>query len=214
MKKTKVVILARVSTNTQDFQRQIDDLRDYSKKMDYEVLEVYAEQISGAKKNEDREGLSNMLNYLKSNKVDKVLSWEMSRIGRSTIEVLKTIEALNKLGVSLFIRNFNLETLDQDGKINPLSNLMIQILSSISEMERTQIQQRMSSGYSNFRKNGGVVGRKKGYRKSKERLLNDHSDIVKYLRKGRSVREVMKLTDKSNGTVMKIKNLERGEKHI
>jgi len=74
-------------------------------------------------------------------------------------------------------------------------------------VERTTIQHRIKSGYENYRKNGGKVGRKEGFRKDADLLLNEHKDVVKLLKQGFSVRKVMKLTDKSSGTVQKIKKL-------
>ena len=74
-------------------------------------------------------------------------------------------------------------------------------------MEKTTIRQRIKSGYENFRKNGGKVGRKEGFRKDTEAILSEHKDVVKLLKQGYSVRKVMKLTDKSSGTVQKVKRL-------
>src|SRR5690554_333990 len=202
-----VVIFSRVSTEGQDLQRQINELRAYCKKLNYNVAEIFTEKITGVLKNSERKVLTEMISFCEQNNIKKVLCWEMSRLGRSTVEVLQTVEHLTENRISLYIYNFNIETLNSDGEKNPISNLLIQILSSIAEMERVQIRQRIKSGYDNFRNNGGVVGRKKGYKKSKEELLNDHSDVVRYLNKGRSVREIMKLTNKSNGTVMKLKKL-------
>ena len=111
----------------------------------------------------------------------------------------------------MFIKNYNIETLTEDKEINPLSQFMVQILSSVSMMERVQIRQRVKSGYDNFRTNGGKVGRKEGFRKSEEDLLSEHKDVVKLLKQGLSVRKVMKLTDKSSGTIQKISKLLKEE---
>jgi DNA invertase Pin-like site-specific DNA recombinase len=203
----RVIIFSRVSTSIQDNQRQIDELREYSQKMNFDVVKVFEEKISGGKKNEERPILLEMIQFVKENQIDKVLCWELSRLGRNTIEVLKTIELLNENCISLFIKNYNIETLNEKCEINPLSQFMIQILTSVSQMERSQIRQRIKSGYDSFRKNGGKVGRKNGFTKDKETLLNQHKDVVKYLRKGQSVRNTMKLTGKSSGTVQKIKGL-------
>lgn len=207
----RVVIQSRVSTNIQDNKRQVDELKDYSTKMKYEVLSVFEEKISGAKNNEERPQLLEMIDYVKKNNVDKVLCWELSRLGRNTIEVLKTIQLLNENKISLYIKNYNIETLTDDKEINPLSQFMVQILSSVSQMERTQIRQRIKSGYDNFRTNGGRVGRKEGYRKTDNDLLTEHRDIVKYIKQGLSVRNIMKITDKSNGTIQKIGKLLKEE---
>jgi len=207
----KVVIQSRVSTSIQDNKRQVDELLDYSRKNGFEVLRIFEEKISGAKSNEERPQLMEMIDFIKKNEVDKVLCWELSRLGRNTIEVLKTIQLFNENKISLFIKNHNIETLTDDKEINPLSQFMVQILSSVSQMERTQIRQRVKSGYDNFRTNGGKVGRKEGFRKSEEDLLTEHKDVVKLLKQGLSVRKVMKLTDKSSGTIQKISKLLKEE---
>jgi DNA invertase Pin-like site-specific DNA recombinase len=203
----KVVISTRVSTNIQDTKRQVDELKEFASKMNFEVVKVFEEKISGAKENNERPILMEMVSFVKENNIDKVLCWELSRIGRNTIEVLKTIKLLNDNKISLYIKNYNIETLDVKGEVNPLSQFMIQILTSVSEMERTTIKQRIKSGYEQYRKNGGIVGRKEGYKKSDEEILNDYKDVVKLLKQGYSVRKVMKLTDRSNGTIQKVKKL-------
>ena len=203
----KVVIYSRVSTQGQDFQRQTTELTEYSEKQGWEVLGVFEEKVSGGKSNEERPQLMKMIQFVKENQVDKVLCWELSRIGRNTLEVLKTIKLLNENCISLDIKNHNIETLNDKCEVNPMSQFMIQILTSVSEMEKTTIRQRVKSGYDNFRKNGGKVGRKEGFKKDDESLLTEHKDIVKLLKQGFSVRKVMKLTDKSSGTVQKVKKL-------
>lgn len=206
----KVVIYARVSTSSQDYKRQTEELVDYAKKMNYDVTGIFEEKVSGAKKNEEREELIKMIDFIKENKIDKVLCWELSRIGRNTIEVLKTIELLNQNCISLYIKNHNIETLNEKCEINPMSNFMIQILTSISEMEKTTIRQRIKSGYDSYRNNGGKVGRKDGFKKSDNLVLEQNKEAVKLLKQGYSVRKVMKLTDRSSGTIQKIKKLIEG----
>lgn len=203
----QVVIYSRVSTAIQDYKRQTEELMEYSAKQNFIVARIFEEKISGAKDNEDRPALMEMISFIKENKIDKVLCWELSRIGRNTIEVLKTIKLLTENKISLYIKNHNIETLDDKGEANPLSQFMIQILTSVSEMERTTIRQRIKSGYESYRKNGGRVGRKEGYKKDDNALLTEHKDIVKLLKQNLSVRKIMKLTDKSSGTVQKIKSV-------
>lgn len=203
----KVVIYSRVSTNSQDYKRQTEELLEFSKNMNYEVVSIFEEKISGGKKNEERPELMKMINFIKKNKIDKVLCWELSRLGRNTFEVLKTIQLLNENCISLYIKNHNIETLNDKCEINPMSQFLIQILTSVSEMEKTQIRQRIKSGYESYRKNGGKVGRKEGFKKDTETLLTEHKDVVKLLKQGYSVRKTMKLTDKSSGTIQKIKKI-------
>jgi DNA invertase Pin-like site-specific DNA recombinase len=205
---TKVVIFSRVSTQIQDYTRQTDELLEYASKMGYSVERIFEEKISGAKKNEERKELMSMMEYINSNKIEKVLTWELSRIGRSAVQVLQTIEILNKAKVSLFIKNYNLETLNSDNTINPLSQFMVQILNSVNEMERQTIVQRLKSGYIAARKSGTKVGRKTGVQvKSDEQFLEENKEVAKLLKQGYAVRKVMKLADRSSGTVQKVKKL-------
>jgi DNA invertase Pin-like site-specific DNA recombinase len=204
-----VIIYARVSSKNGDTKRQVLELREYAERNGYNVLGEYEEVISGAKKNDEREALTNMMNYIQSHddKVSKVLVWELSRIGRNVAEVIQTISTLNRLKISLYIKNYNIETLDENKEINPLTELMLNILSSINQIERSIISSRLKSGLEKFRKAGGKSGRKQGYRKSDKQLLQDHSEVVKYLKKGFSIRDIMKLTNKSSALVQKVKKI-------
>lgn len=203
----KTVIYSRVSSISQDYIRQTNELKEFAYKMNWEVLETFEEKISGGKKNEERKGLLELIQFVKKNDIDKVLTWELSRIGRNSLEVLKTIEVFNDNKISLYIKNYNLETLDDKYNVNHLSHFMIQILTSVSEMERNTIRQRMESGYHHFRKNGGKVGRKEGFKKEDIIILGENKDVVKLLKQGFSIRKIMKLTSKSSGTVQKIKKM-------
>ena len=204
----KVVIFSRVSTLAQDYQRQTNELLEYADKMGYSVEKVFEEKISGAKKNEERKELMAMMSFIKSNRIEKVLTWELSRIGRNAVQVLQVIEMLNEAEISLFIKNYNLETLNSNGTINPLSQFMVQILNSVNEMERQTIVQRLRSGYSAARNKGIKVGRKSGVQvKSNDQFLKENKEVAKLLKQGFSVRKVMKLTDRSSGTVQKVKKL-------
>ncbi len=206
--KARVVIFSRVSTLAQDYQRQTDELLEYATKMGYSVERIFEEKISGAKKNEERKELMAMMSYIKSNQIEKVLTWELSRIGRNAVQVLQVVEMLNEAKVSLFIKNYNLETLNPDGTVNPLSQFMVQILNSVNEMERQTIVQRLQSGYKQHRALNKPVGRKPGVKiKSDEQFLTENKEVSKLLKQGYSVRKVMKLTDRSSGTVQKVKKL-------
>ena len=192
----------------QDYQRQTDELLEYASKMGYSVERIFEEKISGAKKNEQPKELMAMMDYIKSNQIEKVLTWELSRIGRDAISVLQVISLLNEAKVSLFIKNYNLETLNPDGTINVLSQFMAQVLNSVYMMERSAIVQRLQSGYKQHRALNRPVGRKPGVQiKSDEQFLTENKEVAKLLKQGYSVRKVMKLTDRSSGTVQKVKKL-------
>ena len=144
--KDKVVILARVSTNKQDYDRQVVELTEYCNRVGWEVAEVFANKVSGAKSAEERTEIQEMIAYIKTNDIQRVVVLEISRLGRNTLEALKVIQVLNENGVSLYIKNYNLETLNPDGKPNPVASLITTILLEIASMERLTIQERMASG--------------------------------------------------------------------
>lgn len=199
-----VVIFGRVSTLIQDYDRQVNELTAICTQRGWTVRSVFTEKISGAKKNTERKELSKMIDYIKAQHIDKVLVTELSRLGRDTLQVLQVIETLNDMKVSLYIQNYNIETLNDDGNVNAMSQFLITILAEIARMERKTIRERMSSGYKNYREQGGIVGRKQGYIKSDDQMKQQYSQEIKLLRKGLSLREVSKLTGHSVNTVRKV----------
>jgi DNA invertase Pin-like site-specific DNA recombinase len=205
---TKAVIYSRVSSegNRQDNERQTNELIEYANKMGYELVEVYEEKVSGYKKNEDRPIFSRMLEEIERGTIDKLLVWELSRIGRSVIQSLQNIQLLTDKKVSIYIKNFNLETLNDDKTPNSLSMFMVQILFSVANMEAQLTKSRMVSGYQNHIKNGGKVGRKEGSIETEEETIQKHTDIVKLLKKNLTIRQISGLTNKSTNTILKVKS--------
>ena len=207
MKRIKACIYARVSTKGQEFERQLAELRQYAEKMGYEVVMEFSEKISGAKKVEERDALLGLLSYVEANPVDKVLIYECSRLSRRAVDFLSVIETLSALKVSVYIHQNGLETLLPNGTPNPIAQLVLGILAQFNSMERSLIRSRMESGYNHFRSIGGKVGRKKGYRKSDQQILDQYQAEVKLLRKGLSLRNVQAITHTSINTLRKIKSL-------
>lgn len=203
----KVVLYCRVSTQVQDYERQVSDLTQFAKKHQWEIAETFTEKISGAKKNNERKELASLLSYARVHYINRVLVTELSRLGRDTLQVLAAIDMLNKAKVSLYIMNYNIETLTPDGKVNPMSQFMITLLAEVARMERRTIKERMASGYNNFRANGGKVGRKTGYRKSDEDFRTQYKDVFRLLGKGVSLRDISKATGVSVNTVKRCKSL-------
>ena len=204
----KVVILARVSTNKQDYDRQIIELTDYCNRVGWEVANVFANKVSGAKAVEERAEIVDMIEYIKANAIQRVVVLEISRLGRNTLEALKVIQTLNENGVSLYIKNYNLETLNPDGKPNPVASLITTILLEIASMERLTIQERMASGRDKYiakcRETGVKMGRPSSYRKSDEEYKEQYSKEISLLRKGISLRNIYAITGTSVGTLRKL----------
>ena len=205
----KVVIFARVSSSngSQDYERQINDLQALALSNNWAVEAVFAEKVSGAKKNIERVELMNMISFINSHSISKVLVTELSRLGRDTLQVLQAIEILNQNKVSVLIQNYNIETLTPEGNINPMSQFLITILAEVARMERKTIRERVASGYQNFRSNGGKVGRKTGYSKSDDTMKEEYAEEIRLLKRGYSLRNTSKLTGTSVNTLRKLGQL-------
>lgn len=207
MEKTKAIIYARVSTAGQDYDRQLAELKQYADRMGYDVVKTFSEKISGAKKVEERQAMTELLNYIEVNKVDKVLIYECSRLSRRAVDFLSIIEIFNEKKISLYIHQNGLETLLPNGAINPIATLVLGILAQFNSMERSLIRSRMESGYNNFRNNGGIVGRKTGYRKTSEQMKEEYAEEIRLLKKGYSLRNISKITHTSVNTLRKLNAL-------
>ena len=203
--RTKVVIYPRVSTSAQDYTRQITELRKYAKKQNYEIVKEFSEKISGGKKVEERMAIKEMLDFVKFNKVDKVLIYECSRLSRRQLDFLSIIEQLTEQGVSLFILQNGLETLLPDGKPNPIANLCFGIIAEFNTLEKNLIRARMASGYEHHRASGGRVGRKEGYRKSEGEYRTTYDREIALLSKGNTLKDVRAITGTSINTLRKLK---------
>ena len=205
----KAVIYARVSSvsDRQDTSRQIEDLRKYANLRDIEVVATFEEHISGAKKNEERQVLTDCLEYCTTNSVHYLLLSELSRLGRSTLQVLRSLEVLHEAKVSVYIQNLGLYTLQPDGKVNPIVSILITILAEMSNIERSNIVYRLNSGRSNYIAKGGKLGRKTGSIKTEEKKREEYKEVIQLLKKGYSVRNVAKLQGIGISTVQRVKNI-------
>jgi DNA invertase Pin-like site-specific DNA recombinase len=185
----------------------VNELTSLAQRNSWSVEAVFCEKISGAMKNTERKELSRMVEYVQAHHINKVAVTELSRLGRDTLQVLEVIEQFNRLGISLYIQNYGIETLTENGEVNPMSQFLITILAEVARMERKQIRERCESGYKNFRANGGKVGRKEGYKKSDESMREQYAEEIRLLRKGISLRNISKITGTSVNTIRKCQSL-------
>ena len=209
----KVVILARVSTDKQEYERQITELAEHCRKMDWEVVRIFANKVSGAKTNEEREEIQELIEFVKTHQIQRVVCLEISRMGRNTLEALKVIQLLNEHKVSLYVKNYNLQTLDSDGKVNPVASLICTILLEIAQMERLTIKERMASGRKQYiekcRREGIKMGRPDTYRKSIEEYKKQYQKEISLIRKGLSLANISAITGTSINTIRKVRILVR-----
>lgn len=205
----KVCLLLRCSTCAQDYEYQRSTLTNLCEKNGWEIISTFENKVSGAKKNEERQEIVKLLDFVKHNEIDAVLATEVSRLGRDTLEALKTIEILNEHKVNLYFSNYSIETLLPNGEVNPIARLILTICLEISAYERSLIRNRMKMGYEEYlrkrKDNPSLRLGRMGYKKDEQSYREDYAQELSLLRKGISMRNVQKITGTSLGTLQKIK---------
>ena len=203
----KAAIYARVSSlnERQSTDRQVIDLHNYAERNNIEVVKVYEEHISGAKRNEERPILCECLDFCISNGLDILLISELSRLGRNVDEVLANVKRCKDNNLNIYFQKENLAIFQADGTKNPFLNIFISVLGTCAEMERENIKFRLNSGKAKYIADGGKIGRKKGYKKPDEKLQEEYAGVIKMLRKGYPIRMIAKSEGVGISTVMRIK---------
>ena len=203
----RAIIYARVSSTTdrQTTDRQVEDLKSYAEYSKMEIVKVFEEKISGAKKNTERPILVEALNYCRTENIDMLLVSELSRLGRNAFEVLEAVKGLVDDGINLYMQKEKFTLLDDEKQPSMFAPIMLATLSTCSQLERENIKFRLNSGRQQYIAKGGQLGRKMGSKKSADKKKEEYKDVLKALRQGYSVRKVAKLTDTSASTVQRLK---------
>lgn len=199
----QAIIISRCSTNEskQDVTRQSEQLT-FTYGQQYQISKEFTYYKSGTKNDEVN---TEILNFAIQNGVKHIIALEISRISRKISSFALFLERCNENGINIIIDNFKLHTLLPTGEKNAMVQTMLSIASTFASMELSLIQERLNSGRTKYIREGGRLGRKTGSTKDQSKLLSEHSDIVKFIRQGQSVRNIMKLTNKANGTIQKVK---------
>lgn len=192
-------------TDRQTTDRQVEDLKSYAEYSKIEVVKVFEEKISGAKKNTERPILVEALNYCRTENIDMLLVSELSRLGRNAFEVLEAVKGLVDDGINLYMQKEKFTLLDDEKQPSMFAPIMLATLSTCSQLERENIKFRLNSGRQQYIAKGGRLGRKIGSVKSADKKKEEYKEVIKLLRQGLSVRKVAKLTDVSPSTVQRLK---------
>lgn len=203
----RAVVYARVSSmnDRQSTDRQVADLMAYAEFSRLEVINVFEEKISGAKRNSERPILIEALEFCRKEHVDMLLVSELSRLGRNAFEVLETVKGLVDDKINLYLQKEKITLLDEDRLPSLFAPIMIATLSTCAQLERENIKFRLNSGRQLYIERGGKLGRKQGSVKSMEKKKEEYKDVISYLKKGISIRNVAKLSGKSVSTVQRIR---------
>ena len=211
----KAIIYARVSSisDRQNTDRQIADLTAYASANGYEVVKVFSEKISGAKKNSEREVLLACLDYAKSNGIDIILVSELSRLGRNVLEVQETVKYCSDNNINVFFQKENMTILNEDGQISPITSVLIACLGMVAQFERENIKFRLNSGHELAKERGVKMGRKEGSIKTKEEKEIQYKEVINLLKKGISVANVEAIC-KSKGIKASTSTIKRIKKEF
>lgn len=205
--KTPVAIFGRVSLDTMDFQRQISDLQKVADKLNYEVVSIITEKISGAKSNQERLGVQQLLDEGRQGKFQKVLCTEISRLGRSNTQTLCLIDELHQMGISIYFQDLNSETLNEKGEVSFQTEILINLLSLFAKNERQVLITRIRSGMLQAKAKNIHCGRPINSKEKEIDFLSKYPKVIEGFKKGYSVRMCVKLYDVSLGTCAKIRKM-------
>ena len=166
------------------------------------------DKISGSVNFRDRPKAKELITLIEQGKVREVFVQEFSRLGRSTGDVVNTLEWMDEKGVNVVIRNIGLQS-RPNGQKNPIWKMISSVMSSLYEMELENIKERTMVGRMVYVANGGVLGRPKGTQENQKYFLNkgNNKKIVELLDKGWSYRQIAKQLDTSTATIQKVKSL-------
>lgn len=209
MTQIKVCQFIRISTSEQQTHRQKEELDALCERNNWEVVRTIEEIGSGAKKNKDRESIAELVQLAFDGSINKVIVHELSRLGRSTSQCLQTIEKLTEKKVSVYEYQRNIETLNDDGTPNLVSELILSVLASVSRMERSELVSRIKSGMRSAQNRGVKLGRPEGTVEGINKTLRKYPRLVRSFESGEymSLRKRAYLYSVSVNTVRKVEQL-------
>jgi len=201
------IIWSRVSSISQDNQRQILNLKQIATDKGWNVKRVFQETVSGTVKTTERKEFNKLLEYVAQNDIRLILVSEISRIGRRVVDILTTVDTFHKKGIAIYVQQFNMVSLEA-GKENPMVMMLLQMLSIGAELENSQRKIRQAEGIAIAKLQHKYVGRKSGSAGNREKQLKKYADVVDLLKKSDlSLRRIAVITERSINTVIKVKKL-------
>ncbi|WP_319479115.1 recombinase family protein [uncultured Draconibacterium sp.] len=203
----EAIIWSRVSSKSQDNQRQVSNLKQVASEKGWTVKRVFEEKISGTVKSTDRKEFNKILEYTEQKKIKLVLISEISRIGRKVVDVLNVVDNFHRKGIAIYVQQFNMVSME-NGKENSMVMLLLQMMSIGAEMENNLRKIRQSEGIALAKLQQKYTGRAIGSKANKENQLTKYADVVDLLEKSDlSIRRISSITGRSINTVRKVKQL-------
>ena len=190
----------RLSSLSQSGNRFTDD------KTQYDL--VLLDRISGSVSFKERPKGQELTKLVEQGKISELWVEEFSRLGRNTGDVIKTLEWLDEMKVNVVVRNIGLQS-RPNGHKNPIWKMISSVMSSLYEMELENIKERTMVGRKVYVLNGGRLGRPEGTKETEKDFLEkpQTKEIIKNLKKSLTIKDICKIVDCSNKTIIKTKRL-------
>ena len=166
------------------------------------------DKVSGTLPFRERPKGQEVIKLVEEDKITELVVEEFSRLGRNTGDVIRTLEFLEQHEVNVHVRNIGLQS-RPNGKKNPIWKMISSVMSSLYEMELENIKERTATGRQVYVQKGGKLGKPLGAIESEKKFLEKtkSQEIIKLINKKRTIREISKLTDSSNKTIIKTKRI-------
>lgn len=190
----KAAVYCRVSTGDQSCERQERDLRAFAERGDFEIVAIFRETASGNV--DSRSERKKVMNLARDRQIEAVLVTELTRWGRSTTDLLHTLQELEACGVSVIAQTglqFDLRS--------PQGKLFASLMAALAEFERDLLRERIRSGISAAQERGVKFGRQEGQRPKADR---NEAKVLKLRAAGKSYRAIASELHLSKNTVMDI----------
>ncbi len=197
-----IVLYTRVSTLEQNPDRQLTNSKEY----DY----VLTDYCSGSIPLYERPKGSEVKKMIDNKSLTRLVIHDVTRIGRNTLDVLSIWSDLTQRGIVIECKNPNIRNINDDGKVDKFSELMLSILSTMSQFEKSLIRERQLEGIKVRKEKGLYGGRRIGTVDSVHSFLKKKrsQDILNYLSKGTySYSEISKILSVSTTTITKVKKM-------
>jgi DNA invertase Pin-like site-specific DNA recombinase len=205
-----IVLYTRVSTLEQNPDRQLTNSKEY----DY----VLTDYCSGSIPLYERPKGSEVKKMIENGTLTRLVIHDVTRIGRNTLDVLSIWSDLTQRGIVIECKNPNIRNINDDGKVDKFSELMLSILSTMSQFEKSLIRERQLEGIKVRKEKGLYGGRRIGTVDSVQSFLKKKrsQDILNYLSKGTySYGEISKILSVSTTTITKVKKMSQmSSKHV
>ena len=166
---TKVALYCRVSTSTKDqtTENQLRELKSYCDRMEYEVVKVYEDEVSGAKSREKRPAYAKLCTDAFLKKFDLIIGWDVSRFGRSMKEFVHFLSDMDEKGIGVIAVKNGLDTSSSSGR------MMMKLIGVLEEWNLEMLKERTNAGLARTVANGTKLGRKSVLTPFIKREIND-----------------------------------------